>query len=251
MVRRIAILTALAAALLAPAAHAAVPKSARAVTLTSCERGTGDGDGAAVFEGAMRSLPRTARLQMRFALQARTPDRPRYVTIAAPGFGSWVSSAAGTSRYVYTKRVQNLLAPASYRVKLRFRWLDASGAVVRRAKAYSAACRLPDPRPDLEVRSVGVQPGSDASHRRYVAYVRNTGRTAAGASSLELNVAGVLLGPTPVAELAPGEGALVAIEGPACTTGDPIVADADAGEAVDERDEADNRFTRTCPAQSS
>lgn len=248
MTRRIAVLASFAAVLLAPAAQAAVPKYARGVTLTSCERG--DGDGAAVFEGQMRSLPRTERMQMRFALQARTPGQERYATIAAPGFGSWASADAGTSRYVYTKRVENLLAPASYRVKLRFRWLDASGAVVRRAKVYSAPCRQPDPRPDLEVRSVGVQPAAAVSRRRYVAYVRNTGRATAGASSLELTVAGTLLGAAPVAELAPGEGALVSIEGPACASGDPIVVDADADEAVDERDEADNRFTRTCPAPS-
>ena len=32
--------------------------------------------------------------------------------------------------------------------------------------------------------------------------------------------------------------------------GAPVDADVDAGEVVDERDEADNRFTRLCPAPS-
>ena len=234
----------------APAAAAAVPKSARSVAVTSCVRGTTDEGGAAVFEARMRSLRGAARMQLRFNLQARTPDRAKYATITAPGFGSWVSASPGTSRYVYTKRVENLLAPASYRVKLRFRWLDSSGNVLERARLYSAACRQPDPRPDLAVRSLGIQQGSTPARRRYVAFVRNTGRSAAAPSSLELSVAGTLLGSVPVAGLAPGEGTLVSIEGPACAAGDELVAEADADEAVDESDEEDNRFIRTCPSPS-
>jgi CARDB protein len=246
MLTRIALISLAIAAVTAPAAHAAVPKSARAVSLTACERDTGAGDGAAVFEARMRLLPRTSRMQMRFTLQGRTPGRDRYAAITAPGFGSWVSADPGTSRYVYTKRVENLLAPASYRVKLRFRWLNAAGKVVQRAKAFSAACRQPDPRPDLTVRSIGVQSVADPARRRYVAFVRNTGRGVAGPSSLELIVAGTLLGSVLVAELEPGEGALVSIEAPACEEGDPVLAEADADEAVDESDEADNRFSRSC-----
>jgi hypothetical protein len=51
-------------------------------------------------------------------------------------------------------------------------------------------------------------------------------------------------------ELEPGEGVEVAVEGPACQAGATVDADADAGDAVDERDEADNRFTRLCPPPS-
>jgi hypothetical protein len=244
---RILMSTVLCALLIPGAAAAAVPKSARGVMLTSCERGTTDEGGAAVFEARMRSVRGSTRMQLRFNLQARTPDRAKYVTIAAPGFGTWVSPAPGTSRYVYTKRVENLLAPASYRVKLRFRWLDAGGKVIERAQLVSAACRQPDPRPDVAVRSLGVQAANAPDRRRYVAFVRNTGRTTAAASTLELSLAGTLLGSVPVAELAPGEGTLVSIEGPACAPGDELVAEADADEAVDESDEADNRFSRSCP----
>jgi hypothetical protein len=247
---RIVMSTMLAASLLIPAAAgAAVPKSARAVALTACERG--DGDGAATFEARMRSLPHTVRMQLRFTLQARTPDRPRYAAISAPGFGGWVGAAPGTARYVFTKRVENLLAPASYRVRVRFRWLDAAGNTVQRAKQYSPACRQPDPRPNLSVGSVGVQTVADPARRRYVAFVRNTGRGIADPSSLELSAGGALLGALPVDELAPGQGMLVSIEGPACAPGDQIVADADADEAVDESDEADNRFSRSCPRPTS
>ena len=247
---RVVMTTAFVALLLPGAAGAAVPKSARGVALTSCERGAGDAGGAAVFEARMRALPRTARMQLRYTLQVRTPERARYVALSAPGFGTWLSPSPGTTRYVYTKRVENLVAPASYRVKVRFRWLNAAGKVVQRAKVLSAACRQPDPRPNLSVRSLGVQPGSDAAHYRYVAFVRNTGRSDAGASSLELTLAGTLLGSALVDALAPGEGMLVSLEGPACAAGDEIAAEADADEAVDERNEEDNRLSRACPPPS-
>ena len=248
---RAAILALLVVALAAPAAGAAVPRSAAKALLTSCERGPTDLDRAAVFEGQMRALRRTARMQMRFTLQARGPDTTRWSAIAAPGFGSWVSSAPGTSRYVYTKRVEGLLAPAEYRVQLRFRWLNAAGRSIATTRRNSRLCRQPDPRPNLVVSSLAVRPTARPDRYRYVAFVRNTGRSAADASQLRVAFGGLALPLAAVDALQPGEGIEVAVTGPACAEGAPVDADADAGEAVDERDEADNRFTRLCPPAPS
>jgi hypothetical protein len=249
---RAAILALCSLALLAPAAGAAVPRWAAKAVLADCERGTGEdsADRAAVFEGQMRTLRAAARMQMRFTLQARTPESARWGAVSAPGFGTWVSSAPGTSRYVYTKRVEGLLAPASYRVQLRFRWLSASGRTLADARRNSATCRQPDPRPNLVVSSLSVRPAARAGRYRYVAFVRNTGRSAAEESELRVALGGVALPFTPVMELEPGEGVEVAVEGPACEAGATVDADADAGDTVDERDEADNRFTRLCPPPS-
>ena len=126
----------------------------------------------------------------------------------------------------------------------------AGGAVLARAQAYSTACRQPDPRANLIVSSLTVAPAAKAGRSRYVALVRNTGRSAAEASSLLVALGGVPLPFAPVAPLEPGESVLVTVEGPACAEGAPIDADADAGEAVDEAGEADNRFTRPCPPPS-
>jgi hypothetical protein len=227
-----------------------VPRSAAKAVLAGCERGEDELDRAAVFDGQMRTLPGASRLQMRFTLQVRTPDSPRWSAVAAPGFGTWVSSAPGVSRYIYTKRVENLIAPASYRVLLRFRWVTPEGRVLARAKAYSRTCRQPDPRPDLVVSSLTVQPGPRAGRDRYVAFVRNRGRSAAASTSLRVTLDGTALPLAPVAALEPGEGVVVSVEGPACTQGAPLFADADAGEAVDESDEAGNRLTRLCPPPS-
>jgi hypothetical protein len=247
---RATVLALLCLALSAPAGAAAVPRSAAKAVLASCERGADELDRAAVFEGQMRTLPGASRMQMRFTLQASTPESPRWGAVAAPGFGTWSGSSPGTARYVYTKRVEGLLAPASYRVLLRFRWLAPGGRVIARARAHSAVCRQLDPRPDLVVSSFGVQPTLKPGRSRYQAFVRNTGRSAAAASSLRVTLDGTALPLAAVAALEPGEGVLVTVEGPACTEGTPVDAEADAGESVDERDEDDNRFTRLCPPPS-
>jgi CARDB len=243
MSTRVVLLTLMFVLLAAPAAQA--KPSARAL-VSACERGLEEADRAAAFEGQMRKVAGASRMQMRFTLQARTPDTGKWAALSAPGFGAWVTSATSTSRYVYTKRVEGLLAPASYRVLLRFRWLDARGDVIRRAKDYSASCRQPDPRPNLLVRSIGVQPADRPARRRYVVFVRNAGGSVAGASSLLVTVGGKPLPAAPVAELDPGEGLLVTVEGPACQSGAPVVAGADADDAIDERDESDNELTRSC-----
>jgi len=247
---RATLLALLCLALAGPATGAAaVPRSAAKAVLAGCERGQDELDGAAVFEGRMRTLPGASRLQMRFSLQVRSPESSRWSAVAAPGFGTWVGSAPGTSRYIYTKRVENLLAPASYRVLLRFRWLTPEGRILARAKAYSRACRQPDPRPDLVVSALSVQPGPAAGRARYLAFVRNRGRSKASASMLRVALDGKALPLAPVAALAPGEGVVVTVEGPACAEGTLLDLDADAAEAVDESDE-DNRFTRLCPPPS-
>ena len=244
-----ALLLLLLACLAAPAAAAARPP-ARAV-LEDCVRSLDESERAGVFVGEMRALPGAARMQMRFKLQARTPERTRWTSVQAPGFGAWVSSVAGTARYVYTKRVENLLAPASYRVQVRFRWLDAAGGTVESARAYSRICRQPDPRPNLVVRSIGVEMAFDPSRRRYVVAVDNTGRSEAEASTLALSVGGQALLLAPVGALAADEDTLVTLEGPACTPGAPLFSDADVDEAVEEREEGDNRFSRLCPAPAA
>lgn len=243
MSTRVVLLTVLFVLVAVPAAQA--KPSARAL-VSSCERGLEEADRAAEFEGQMRRVAGASRMQMRFTLQARTPDTGKWSGLTAPGFGSWVGSAAGTSRYVYTKRIEDLLAPASYRVLVRFRWLDSGGDIIQRAKDYSSTCRQPDLRPNLVVRSIGVQPAERPARRRYVVFVRNAGGSLADASSLLVTVNGAPLPQAPVAELEPGEGVLVTVEGPACGAGTRVAAGADAEDALDERDESDNELTRPC-----
>jgi hypothetical protein len=233
----------LAAAFAAPATASASPADRAAgpssATLRACERGA---EPAAEFEARMGNVPGAVRMRMRFTLQVLTPARPAYRRVAAPGFGGWTTSDPGTTRYVYTRRVEDLVGPASYRVVVRFRWLDAADDVIARDRAHSRPCRQPDLRPNLTIRDLAIEPGPDASTRRYVALVRNTGRRPAGA----FDVAVGDLAPATVPSLGPGRERTVEVVGPACEPGAMIAAVADPIDLLDERSETDNELTLAC-----
>jgi hypothetical protein len=230
---------------IAPAAHAATrpPQAA----LVSCDKV----HHVAVFEGRMDNRAGSARMQMRFVLQDHGPGE-HWARVAVPGFSAWQSSATGRSRYVYTKTVDGLVGPASYRVVVHFRWLDADGTVLRRATVVSASCRQPDPRPDLSVAALEVRPAARLSRRRYAITVANTGRSAASASRLALDLGD---GGTPlsagVGALDPGAEQTVVVTGRACVPGTLLTAAADATDVVDEHDEDDDTFALSCPAAAA
>jgi hypothetical protein len=245
MQRLLAILFAAGGLALAPAGAgaAAVAKTPPHGTVTVCDRV----HKSAVFEGRMDTTPRTDRMQMRFRLQVWTPDAPAWTRLAVPGFSAWVTSDPGRTRYVYSKRVESLLAPAAYRVITRFRWLDARGATLRTAQTISKPCRQPDPRPDLRVSGLALAPAADGSGRRYDVTVRNAGRSDAAASTLHLVLADGSTLPADVPPIAPGGREDVFVSGPACRSGEMLTAIADVADAVDERDEA-NAFSFPCPS---
>src|ERR1700749_4789414 len=115
MWRRTLVMMAVALFATAPSAHAAT-KLGQAV-LVRCD------DGVATFEGRVTPLRRASRAQLRFVLQARTPEEPEWARVPAPGFGSWIT-APRVGRYVYDKTVEELLAPGDYRAVIEFRWRD-------------------------------------------------------------------------------------------------------------------------------
>ena len=209
------------------------------VVMTECDRGAQ----TASFDGRMDQVEGSERLSMRFLLQVREPGA-RWHRVRLPGFSAWHTSDPGHSRYVYTKRLEGLVGPSSYRVIVRFRWLDADGAVVKRASTISRSCRMPDPRPDLRVSAIGVRPG----RTHYAVTVRNAGHSTSGASSLSLDLGdgGVPL-LAPVDPLAPGELHTVVLAGRACVPGATLTATADAGDVIDERHEDDDTLAVTCP----
>jgi hypothetical protein len=231
--RRIALTVAAFAALAAPAQAASLPAS---VELTACQ----PDQRAAEFEARMDEIAGTARMQMRFTLQARKPGRRTFRRVVAPGFGRWTAADLGTSRYVFTRRVEALIGPARYRALVRFRWLDAGGAILARATAYSRACRQGDHRPNLEVKALSLE-GS----RSYVALVANTGRTESGPFDLQISVGDALLAPVTVETLAPREQRLVTVRGPVCPAGTTMTATADPLDVI-EHSEADNSLSATC-----
>ncbi len=231
--RRIALSIVLFAALAAPAQAA----QNASVALTACvprER-------AAEFEARMGAVERAKRMRMSFTLQVRKPGKAAYHRVAAPGFSDWTTADPGTRRYVFTRRVESLIGPASYRALVRFRWLDARGRTVASARAYSRACRQPDHRPNLTVKALSME-----GARNYVALVANTGRSASGPFELQVTLPDRVLGPVTVENLDPGAQQLLRFRGPRCKAGTSVTATADPLDAIDERSETDNALTLTC-----
>jgi CARDB len=234
---RSALIALLALAVLASAADAR-PRPKQRVLVSTCDR-VGQ---AAVFEGRMDAIPGAVRMQMRFRLEVSTPDVPEWTRVQVPGFSTGLTSNPRRTRFVYAKRVEALPAPAAYRVQVRFRWLDADGAVLRTASVRSRSCRQPDRRADL--KPVGLTVAADL---RYDVAVRNAGRGDAVASTVTLRFPD---GTTVSAAVPPMTAAGredVFVTGPPCLPGESIAVTADSGDAVDESDE-DNLVIFPCPS---
>jgi hypothetical protein len=240
-------LTILLLGVLAAPAHAATS----GVRVTGCQSALDPTERVASFEGRVKVKHHARRMQMRFTLQTRSPGEPSWRKLPAAGFGKWLTSNAGIGRYVYTKRVIELEAPASYRTLVKFRWLDADGDRVASAKSTSAVCHQSDYRPNLRPLGVQAKPGADASHARYLVPVVNRGRSPAGAFDVVVSVDGTTLTPAQAPELEPGERALVEVQGPPCEDGQMLTVDVDPTGAVDERNEGDNQLSVPCPGAPS
>jgi hypothetical protein len=220
----------------------AVPQAAQAADgsalLAECDRS----GRVAEFEGRMEGVAGATELRMRFTLQARPAAKRAFRRVAAPGFGVWTAADPGTTRYVFTRRVEQLIGPARYRVVIHFRWLAADGSVVGRDRAVSRSCTQRDTRPNLRVESVTAVQTADPASRRYEVLLVNDGR--GDAEPFELAVAG--LDPVIVDGLAARSERFVEVLGPACTPGLPLEAVADPGDLIDERRERDNTRRTRC-----
>jgi hypothetical protein len=247
--RRFALMFTLLVAGLAPAAPAQAASSG--VRLLDCESALDPAARSATFEGRMRVRKAARKLQMRFTLQTRSRGDSGWHKLSAPGFGKWLTSDPGVGRYVYTKHLVELDAPASYRTVVRFRWLDGDGVRVASSKATSPVCRPSDLRPNLKPLGVEARPGADASHARYLVPVLNRGRSLAGPFDVVVSVDGTALTPAQAPELGPGERALVEVQGPPCQDGQILTVDVDPTGTVDERAEGDNQLSALCPGAPS
>ncbi|MGI8511492.1 MAG: CARDB domain-containing protein [Solirubrobacteraceae bacterium] len=250
--RRVSLLctAAMSAALAAPASL--VPSAAGApglrdasVRVVACRADVAQAGRYLTVEGAMRSLAAGDRLQMRFELQRRARGLLRFVRVGGPGLSTYTEAARGVTRYRYRRKIENLPAPAQYRVVVSFRWLNAAGRVTARTHRTSAICSQPDLRPDLRV---GVLIGRERiapERTRYTLTVVNAGRSPVRDFDVVLSVGGVAQPAQTVVNLAPGEHRTVTVTGPRCTgTGLAVVLDSD--DRVDEALEGNNTRSAVC-----
>lgn len=229
----------------AATAVAATPGAPRA-TLSACEKGAEEQDRAAAFTARMSAVPGSARLQVRFTLQTRADPGLRWRTVRAAGFQRWLTADPGVRRFVYAKRVEALLAPASYRASVAFRWRAADGNVVATATRATRTCTQPDLRPDLEPTGLTVTRAGPAD-ATYVVTVANAGRSDAPASVLEVSAGAAAPVGAGVPALGAGDSTTVTVTGPACPPGTQATVVLDARDAVDDADEANDERTVACP----
>lgn len=230
-----------------PAAAASGPRAAGdlGARLAACGTGAAADERFAVFVGSMAAMPGTRRMAARFDLQARREGQRRWRTV--PMTGRWYrSDREGRARFVQTQRVERLSQGAAFRARVRFRWYGAEG-VQRDRVRHTPACRQPDQRPDLEVASLAVLPGSDAATSRYVLGVRNAGRTAAGPFEAGMaSVAGAA--GREIEGLPAGERTTIEFVAPRCRPGETVAFRLDVRGVVREADEGDNALTWACGA---
>jgi CARDB len=203
---------------------------------------------ALTVDSVMRSLAAGDRMQMRFDLYQRRVGARRYRRLGGPGLGTWNSATPGVDRFRFRKPIQNLPAPATYFVKVSYRWLRGAGRIVARTTRNTATCLQPDLRPDLRVAGLaGVRP---AAGNRFVyrVIVSNAGRSPAAPFDIVAKVGGgPQEPPVTVLTLAAGERRVVEVTGPRCVPGGPASMALDPDDRVDESNERNNELTLICP----
>jgi CARDB len=234
------------AAAASPAAPAVADKVALSAKVTACTTGADPAARAAAFTASMPALAQTRRMLLRFTLLQRRGATGPFKPVAVPDWGGWKKSDPGRPGFVFTERVQGLLAPAGYRATITFRWVDRRGRVQRELRRSTDVCEQPDPRPDLAFAALDGVP-QDKDTAVYTVAVRNDGRSAAGPFGTTVTLGGVVAGPVAFAALAPGATAQATLVAPRCVPGDTVTVTVDAGDAVDERDETDDIVQRPCP----
>jgi hypothetical protein len=245
--RRALLIAALAACAAPAAAHAQAPPLR--AKLASCLSGPQPGNRAVVFTGSMPAIKGTRRMSMRFDLLARSGPAPDFAALKVPGLGVWQKSVPGRpGGFVFTQRVQALVAPGAYKAVVHFRWYGKGTKLLRSTKRETAVCTQPDQRPDLRAGPLTAVAGPLSDQATYSLVVANDGRGAAGPFDVLLSVADVDQPAQRIADgLAGGARRTVTFVAPRCAPGSMVRFTFDARGEVDEVNEANNVVERVCP----
>lgn len=242
MPRRLVISAALALVLVVPGQAQAAFKLPSSKVL-ECKSGDTADSRSATFLGRMRAIPGTDRMLMRFTLKERFGDEKLH-SLAVPQLKAWHSAKPGIKDFRYKQTVTSLQGGGEYRVSVDFRWLDADGNLLRKARRLSGACRQQGDLANLTVGTPTALPGPEGT-AVYVVPVRNEGKATARDVSVELFVDGAAANVGQIDSVAPGEARDVRFSGPACKRNLRMVVD--PGDTIKERLESDNASVARCP----
>jgi len=207
---------------------------------------------AVSIQAVMRPLTGTAKMQMRFELLRQTKAAGAFRLVRGRLLGSWISPPNVTlgqrpdDVWIVNHPVVELVAPATYRFRVSFRWIGSQGQQLGSVVRSSPNCWQPELRADLLVRSLSVT-SLGAGRATYTALIANRGQTATG--PVEVDFAGA--GGQQAASI-PAVGARStrrhSFVAPACTAGTDLTVTVDPAHTIDEYDLANNVLTVPCPA---
>ena len=213
--------------------------SPASVRVASCKTGNNH---SATFKGSMRSVDGSERMAMRFKLLARYgKDAPQ--AVEAPALRRWHRSRKGVTRYSYSQRIKGLAPGGSYRARVKYRWLDEHGKVIKRTSRLSGACVQDGALPNLTVSSVSESNGDTPGTATYSVWFANTGKAAAEGFDVSLVVDGAIADSRDIERLEAGETEEIELNGPECTRLRAVV---DSDDLVRETVEDDNSLRSRC-----
>jgi hypothetical protein len=245
MLRRPLTVAVLASAALAASAHAAFPEGGQTaspvawVKVSSCSRSAH----TASFYSRVRHRGAGERMWMRFTLLQRGDDG-RYEPVAAPALKRWRKSKPGVRAFGYRQRVRALSPDAAYRMRVDYRWYDADGTLVHKARRRSGVCSQTGPLPNLRARITGSSATGVPSLRRYTVRLANAGAAAALGAKVRFSVEEESSETKTVSYLAAGDSTIVSFHAPPCLSG--VKAQADPDHQIAESVETDNDQRLSC-----
>jgi hypothetical protein len=142
--RRLILLFLAIAAILPAQAMGQKPKLA--ATLLSCSSGATAPERSLTVSASMPASAATARMWMRFELLQKLPTAGAvYERVKLPAWNPWTKSDPDVPGLVFQRTVDSLVSPASYKVRVRFRWYDADGKRIKTKIRTTKACRQTAP----------------------------------------------------------------------------------------------------------
>jgi hypothetical protein len=117
--------------------------SGYSATVEQCVTSTVPSERSVTFAAQMVATDSTQRMEIKIELQQRSRGETEYHTIAAPNLGIWRGSEPGVKIDKYVQQVTALIAPATYRALVQFRWLSDKGHLLKRAELHTSHCLQP------------------------------------------------------------------------------------------------------------
>jgi CARDB len=209
------------------------------------------------IQAVMRPVTGTSKMEMKFDLMRQTKAHPRFAVVHGKGLGSWLTPDNPTlgqrsgDVWIVNHPVVDLVAPATYKFRVTFRWIGAQGQTLATGVQTTSTCYQPELRADLYVKSLTANPitsGAGTGQWAYVAEIANRGLTAAAPVEVEFADAGSAPVTETVASVGPKSTVRQRFVAPACVPGATLTVTVDPKQTNDEYTYANNVLTMACPA---